>query len=105
MFTGNALVTTDPIDVVGREQAEQDSAHGREKVNQSNAVWTELVKKIKKKKQFYSCMAITVGSPSEAWKIPLSLVGESSEAAKNRLKKEKSGYKNVPCLDLCETVG
>ena len=40
---GNALVTPDPIRVVGRGWAELDSAHGREKVNQSNAVWIELV--------------------------------------------------------------
>ena len=29
----NALVTSEPIRVVGREQAELDNAHGREKVN------------------------------------------------------------------------
>ena len=33
-------------------------------------------------------MVITAGSPSEAWKILLSLVGESSEAAQDRIKKE-----------------
>ena len=33
-------------------------------------------------------MVITAGSPSEAWKILLSLVGESSEAAQDRVKKE-----------------
>ena len=36
-------------------------------------------------------MAITVGLPSEALKIPLSLVGEKSKAAKHRVKKENSG--------------
>ena len=33
-------------------------------------------------------MVITAGSPSEAWKILLSLVGESSKAAQARVKKE-----------------
>ena len=33
-------------------------------------------------------MVITAGSPSEAWKILLSLVGESSEAAQDRVKRE-----------------
>ena len=33
-------------------------------------------------------MVITSGSPSEAWKILLSLVGESSEAAQDRVKRE-----------------
>ena len=35
-------------------------------------------------------MVITAGSPSEAWKVLLSLVGKSSEAAKDRVKKENS---------------
>ena len=33
-------------------------------------------------------MVITAGSPSEAWKILLSLVGESSEAAQDRVNRE-----------------
>ncbi|CAM9174331.1 unnamed protein product [Ascophyllum nodosum] len=33
-------------------------------------------------------MIITAGSPSEAWKILLSMVGESSEVAQDRAKKE-----------------
>ena len=33
-------------------------------------------------------MVITAGSPSEAWKILLSLVGESSDAAQDRVKKK-----------------
>ena len=33
-------------------------------------------------------MVITVGSPSEAWKIVLSSVGESSEAAQDRIKEQ-----------------
>ena len=75
---GNALVTDYPIRVVGRERAELDSIHGREKVNQSIAVWTGLVKGIDKDKTLLD-MVITAGSPSEAWKILLSLVGESRE--------------------------
>ena len=33
-------------------------------------------------------MVITAGPPSEAWKILLSLIGENSEAAQDRIKKE-----------------
>ena len=33
-------------------------------------------------------MVITTGSPSEAWKIILSMVGESSEAAQDKVMKE-----------------
>ena len=57
------------------------------KVNQSNVVWTGLVKAIEKDQTLLD-MVITAGSPSEAWKIFLSLVGESSEAAQDRVKKE-----------------
>ena len=84
---GNALVTDEPIRVVGRERAKLDSAHEREKVNQSIAVWTGLVKGIEKDRTLLD-MVITAGSPSEAWKILLSLVGESSEAAQDRINKE-----------------
>ena len=84
---GNALVTDEPVRVVGHERSELDSIHGREKVNQSIAVWTGLVKGIEKDKTLLD-MVITAGSPSEAWKILLSLVGESSEAAQDRTKKE-----------------
>ena len=45
-------------------------------------------------------MVITGGSPSQALKIPLSWVGEKSKAAKHRVKKESSGERNVPYLDL-----
>ena len=37
---GNALVTDDPVRVVGRERSELESTHGREKVGRSIAVWT-----------------------------------------------------------------
>ena len=84
---GNALVTDEPVRVVGHERSELESIHGREKVNQSIAVWTGLVKGIEKDKTLLD-MVITAGSPSEAWKILLSLVGESSEAAQDRIKKE-----------------
>ena len=73
----NALVTSDPIRVVGRERAELDSAHGREKVNQSIAVWTGLVKGIEKDKTLVD-MVITAGWSSEAriiftkgWDLPI----------------------------------
>ena len=84
---GNVLVTEVPVRVVGNERPELESIHGREKVNQSIAVWTGLVKGIEKDKTLLD-MVITAGSPSEAWKILLSLVGESSEAAQDRVKKE-----------------
>ena len=84
---GNVLVTEVPIRVVGNERPELESIHGREKVNQSIAVWTGLMKGIEKDKTLLD-MVITAGSPSEAWKILLSLVGESSEAAQDRVRKE-----------------
>ena len=83
----NVLVTELPVRVVGNERPELESIRGREKVNQSIAVWTGLVKGIEKDKTLLD-MVITAGSPSEAWKILLSLVGESSEAAQDRVKKE-----------------
>ena len=84
---GDVLVTEVPVRVVGNERPELENIHGREKVNQSIAVWTGLVKGIEKDKTLLD-MVITAGSPSEAWKILLSLVGESSEAAQDRVKKE-----------------
>ena len=42
----NVFVTEVPVRVVGHERLELKSIHGREKVNQSIAVWTELVKGI-----------------------------------------------------------
>ena len=84
---GNILVTEVPVRVVGHEHLELESIHGREKVNQSIAVWTGLVKGIQKDKTLLD-MVITAGSPSEALKILLSLVGESSEAAQDRVKRE-----------------
>ena len=41
-----------------------------------------------KKNKIFLDMVITAGSPSEAWNILLSLVGESSEAAQDRVKRE-----------------
>ena len=84
---GNALVTEDPVRVVGHERSELEITHEREKENQSIAVWTILVNGIEKDKTLLD-MVITAGSPSEAWKILLSLVGESSEAAQDRVTKE-----------------
>ena len=79
---GNVLRTDTPVRVVGNERPELERFHGREKVNQSIAVWTGLVKVIERDKTLLD-MVITAGSPSEAWKILLSLVGESSEAAQD----------------------
>ena len=84
---GNVLVTEVPVRDVGNERPELESIHGREKVNQSIAVWTGLVKGIEKDKTLLD-MVITAGSLSEAWKILLSLNGESSEAAQDRVKKK-----------------
>ena len=64
-----------------------DGTHGREKVNQYIAVWTGLVKGIEKDKILVD-VVITAGSPSEAWKVLLSMVDKSSEAAQDRVKKE-----------------
>ena len=44
--TENALVTSKPIRMVGKERIELDIVHKREKANQSIAVWTGLVKGI-----------------------------------------------------------
>ena len=57
-----------------------DNAHGREKVNQSIAVWIALVKGIEQDKTLLD-MIITAGSPSEAWKMLLSMVGDERGAA------------------------
>ena len=84
---GNVLVTEVPVRMVGYGRPELENIHGGEKVNQSIAVWTGLVKGIEKDKTLLD-MVITAGSPSEAWKILLSLVGESSEAAQDRVKRE-----------------
>ena len=84
---GNVHATEVPVRVVGNERPELESIHGREKANQSITIWTGLVKGIEKDKTLLH-MVITAGSPSEAWKILLSLVGESSEAAQDRVKRE-----------------
>ena len=52
---GNALVTCEPIRVVGKERAELDNAHGREKVNQSIAAWAGQVKRMERDKTLYIC--------------------------------------------------
>ena len=84
----NALATEDPVRVIGYERSGPENTPGREKViTQSIAVWTGLVKGIEKDKTPLD-MVITAGSPSEAWKVLLSLVGESSEADQDRVKKE-----------------
>ena len=56
-------------------------------MNQSIAVLTGLVKGIERDKALLD-IVITAGSPSEAWKILWSMVGESSEAAQDKVKKE-----------------
>ena len=63
--TGSALVTSERIRVVGRERAELGSAHEREKINQSIAVWTGLVKGTEKYKTLLD-MVVIAGLPSEA---------------------------------------
>ena len=96
-------MTEVPVRVVGNERPELGSIHGREKVNQSIAVWTGLVKGIEKDKTLLA-MVITAGSPSEAWKILLSLVGESSEAAQDRVKKEFEELSFEICMYVCMYV-
>ena len=58
----NTLVSEDPVRVVGRERSELESTHGREKVNQSIALWTGLVKGIEKDKTLLD-MVITTSPP------------------------------------------
>ena len=81
------IVTEDPVRVVGGERSELESTHWREKWNHSIAVWTGVVKGNEEDKTLLD-MVITAGPPSEAWKILLSLIGENSEAAQDRIKKE-----------------
>ena len=85
----NALATSAPIRIAGKERVELDNAHGREKVNQSLrlVVRTGLMKGIERDKTLLD-MAITAGSPSETWKILLSMVGKSSEAAQDKVGKK-----------------
>ena len=61
-----------------------DNTHGRAKVNQCFSAWTGLAKGIKRDKTLLN-MVIRVGSPSEAWKNILSMVGESSKAAYDKI--------------------
>ena len=63
---GNVLATEVPARVVGHERPELESIHDKEKVNQSNAVWTGLVKGIEKDKSLLD-MVVTTGLPSEAY--------------------------------------
>ena len=77
--------------MVGKDWDELDNVHRREKVNQPIAVWIGLAKVIERDKTLLD-MVITVGSPSEAWKSLLSVVGdERSEAARDRVNKEFEG--------------
>ena len=80
-------MTEVPVRVVGHECPELESIHGKEKVNQSIAVWAGLVKDVEKYKTLLD-MVIAAGSPSEVWKILLSLLDKSSEAAQDRVKGE-----------------
>ena len=78
----NAIVTSEPSRVVGEDRETLDSAHVRNKVNESITVWIALPKGIERDKTLLN-MIIRAGSPSEAWKMLLSMVGdESSHAAK-----------------------
>ena len=61
-----------------------ENAYGREKGNQSIAAWTGLVKEIERDNILFD-MGNTAGSPSEAWKIIVSVVGdESSKTAQDK---------------------
>ena len=52
--TGNECTETEgPVRVVGNERPELENIHGREKVNQSIAVWTGQVKGIEEDKSLY----------------------------------------------------
>ena len=84
----NTLVASEPIRVVGKDRIELDNAHGREKVNQSIAVWGGLMKGIEQDKTLLD-MVIAAGPPSEVWKIRLGIVGDrSKKAAQDKVKNE-----------------
>ena len=71
----NAIVTSEPIRVVGKHRVYLDNAYEKQKVNQSIAVWTGVVRGIEWDNDLLN-MVVTAGSPSEAWKIVLSMVGD-----------------------------
>ena len=52
---GKVLVPEVPVRVEGNERPELESIHGREKVSQSIAVWTGLVKGIEKDETLLTC--------------------------------------------------
>ena len=62
----NAIVTNEPVRVIGEDRGELDNAHVREKANRSVAVWTSLVKEIKRNKTLLEDMIITAGPLFEA---------------------------------------
>ena len=59
-------INSEPIRVVGKERVELYNARGREKLNQSIAVWTGLKKETERDKTLLHVMVITTGSPSKA---------------------------------------
>ena len=82
------IVTSEPVRVVGKDREELDNAYGREKVDQPIAVWAGLVTGESNRIIHFLDKVITAGLPSEAWKIPLSMVGdERSEAAQDKGKR------------------
>ena len=83
----NALVSSEPIRVVGNERAELENVYWKEKVNQSIAVWTGLVKGIEQDMTLLD-MVILEGPPSESLKILLSMVDESSKASQDKVKED-----------------
>ena len=84
----NAIVTSEPVCVVGKDRVDLDNYHGREKVNESIVVWTGLVDAIERDKTLLDVVS-TAGSPSEAWEIILGMVDdEGSAAAQNKVKRE-----------------
>ena len=46
--TENAIITNEPVRVVGKDRDELDNIHRRENVTQFDAVWAGLVKKIER---------------------------------------------------------
>ena len=61
--TSYLVVTSKPVRVVGKERAALVNAHGREKVNQSIAVWIALVKGIERSKTSFQIWSLQQGHP------------------------------------------
>ena len=74
----NAIVANELVRVDGKDRNKLDNAHGRQKVNQYIAPWAALLVKGIERSKIRLDMVTTAESPSEAWNILLSMVGDES---------------------------